>query len=131
MEEAMKMTRLDKIKRQRREVTKLVCTVSVIDHIGRLLPVLAELKNLDYQTKVARMMIEIGRKKFRVKQLIKSLNIRQRFLLGWTAKKLKDKVRVLRTKKALKKISTTLILDAKIRKKMRLGLGGLKAKIQK
>jgi len=44
---------------------------------------------------------------------------------------LKDKARVLRAQKALKKISTTLILDAKVRKKMRLGLGGLKAKIQK
>ena len=42
---------------------------------------------------------------------------------------MKDKVRVLRTQKALKKISTTLILDAKVRKKMRLGLGGLRAKI--
>jgi hypothetical protein len=44
---------------------------------------------------------------------------------------LKDKVRVLRAQKALKKISTTLILDAKVRKKMRLGLGGIKAKFQK
>lgn len=109
----------------------MICATSVIDHIGKLLPVLGELRKLDHETKVAHMMIDIGCKKFRVKQLIKSLNIRQRFLLAWTAKKIKDKVRKLRIKKALKKISTTLILDAKVRKKMRLGLGGLRAKFQK
>ena len=82
MEEAMKLTKHEKSRRQKLEATKLVCTVSVLDHIGKLLPVLGELRNLDHQTRVAKLMIEIGRKKFRVKELIKSLNIRQRFLLA-------------------------------------------------
>lgn len=96
--------------------------------LSKLLPVLKKLKLASFKETVSAKKIQSAWRKYLVLKGCKKLDIRQSFLLGYIAKKVRDKVKILRIKKSLKKISKTIVFDSTVRKKLRLGLGRFRAK---
>ena len=103
--------------------------VMCIKQLSLLLPILKELKSYGFRELISATKIQTAWRRYIVLKGIKLLNVRQKFLFAWIAKKIKAKVKILRLKASLKHVANTIILDSIIRKKMRLGLSRTKVKI--
>lgn len=104
--------------------------VSIFNQISLLIPVLQDIKITSFREMVSAKKIQSAWSEYLVLKGIKKLNLRQKFLLYYLGKKMKQKARIIALQKALKKISNTVLLDSSIKKKMRLGIGRFRAKTQ-